>query len=120
MDFTANKPTRILETETRSNYRKYSINAVSPREHVILYDSPSLDKPATFARTSDKENLTNRGRSDPALQRSPIDPLVASRESAIQGFSLAEVEQMRLEHRAEVEAMMLEITNLRNLLYESS
>lgn len=27
---------------------------------------------------------------------------------------------MRLEHRAEIETMMLEINNLRNLLYESS
>lgn len=64
--------------------------------------------------------MDSRGGNDPSLQRSPIDPLVASRESAFQGFSVGEVEQMRLEHRAEIETMMLEINNLRNLLYESS
>lgn len=64
--------------------------------------------------------MGSRGGNDPSLQRSPIDPLVASRESAFQGFSVGEVEQMRLEHRAEIETMMLEINNLRNLLYESS
>lgn len=64
--------------------------------------------------------MGNRDGNDPSLQRSPIDPLVASRESAFQGFSVGEVEQMRLEHRAEIETLMLEIDNLRNLLYESS
>lgn len=120
MDFTVNKLSRTYETDIKSNHRKYSINAASPKDNFPLYDSPSLHKPLTFARTSDKENGASRVGNDLSLQRSPIDPLVASRESAFQGFSVEEVEQMRLEHRAEIETMMLEINNLRNLLYESS
>lgn len=60
MDFTANKPTRLRDAGTRESNRNYSIHALSPREAAAAYDSPSLDKPLTFARTSDKENVTLR------------------------------------------------------------
>ncbi len=67
MDFTANKHTRHVESDNKTNHRKYSINQVSPNAKFPTYDSPSLSKPVTFARTSDKENIVNRGRNDPSL-----------------------------------------------------
>jgi hypothetical protein len=67
MDFTANKHTYYGESDTKINHRKYSINQVSPRTKFPSYDSPSLSKPMTFARTSDKENVVTRGRNDASL-----------------------------------------------------
>lgn len=83
MDFTATKPPRARDPATRESNRNYSFHAVSPREPPEAYDSPSLDKPLTFARTSDKENATVHRRYEGELMRSPIDPLVASRASLI-------------------------------------
>lgn len=98
MDYTANKPARAREAGTRESNRNFSVHAVSPKELLHAYDSPSLDKPTTFARTSDKENVTLGRRYEGSLVRSPIDPLMGSRTSG--------AEEAR-EQRAEVEALLL-------------
>lgn len=67
MDFTGTKHTHYGESDTKTNHRKYSINQVSPKTKFPSYDSPSLSKPMTFARTSDKEIGLNRGRNDVSL-----------------------------------------------------
>jgi hypothetical protein len=81
MNFTANKPPRNHDPATRESNRNYSLHTVSPREPPAAYDSPSLHKPLTFARTSDKDTATLRRPYEGELLRSPIDPLVASRAS---------------------------------------
>lgn len=111
MDFTANKPPRARDAGTRESNRNYSVHAVSPRDPPAAYDSPSLNKPLTFARTSDKENITLRRQYEGSLMRSPIDPLMGSRASL--------AEEAR-EGRVEVEALLLEVARLRGLLLESS